>query len=47
MNFDRRRPTTPSMPSFVIIEDAVVTTPDLPATNGVVHFIDRVLMPAK
>jgi uncharacterized surface protein with fasciclin (FAS1) repeats len=33
--------------TFVTIEDAVVTTPDVPATNGVVHIIDRVLMPPK
>lgn len=33
--------------SFVTIEDAVVTQADLPATNGVVHVIDRVLMPPK
>jgi uncharacterized surface protein with fasciclin (FAS1) repeats len=31
--------------TFVTIEDAVVTQPDVPATNGVVHIIDRVLMP--
>lgn len=30
---------------FVTIEDAVVTQADVPATNGVVHLIDRVLMP--
>ena len=30
---------------FVTIEDAVVTTPDVTASNGVVHLIDRVLMP--
>src|SRR5438132_6292340 len=28
---------------FVTVEDAVVTQPDLSATNGVVHVIDRVL----
>ena len=33
--------------SFVTIEDAVVTQPDLMASNGVVHVIDRVLMPPK
>jgi uncharacterized surface protein with fasciclin (FAS1) repeats len=32
---------------FVIVEDAVVTTADVQATNGVVHLIDRVLMPPK
>lgn len=30
---------------FVTVEDAVVTQADVPATNGVVHEIDRVLMP--
>jgi uncharacterized surface protein with fasciclin (FAS1) repeats len=33
--------------SFVTVEDAVVTQADVPATNGVVHVIDRVLMPPK
>jgi uncharacterized surface protein with fasciclin (FAS1) repeats len=32
---------------FVTVEDAVVTQADLPAANGVVHVIDRVLMPPK
>ena len=31
--------------SFVTVEDAVVQSADLPASNGVVHIIDRVLMP--
>jgi len=31
--------------TFVTVEDAVVTQADVPATNGVVHIIDRVLMP--
>ncbi len=31
--------------SFVTVEDAVVQTADVAATNGVVHVIDRVLMP--
>lgn len=31
--------------TFVTIEDAVVTQPDVAVTNGVVHVIDRVLMP--
>jgi uncharacterized surface protein with fasciclin (FAS1) repeats len=31
--------------TFVTVEDAVVTTPDVKATNGVVHLIDKVLMP--
>lgn len=30
---------------FVTVEDAVVTTADVPASNGVVHLIDRVLIP--
>lgn len=33
--------------SFVTIEDAVVTQADVVATNGVVHVIDKVLMPPK
>jgi uncharacterized surface protein with fasciclin (FAS1) repeats len=33
--------------TFVTVEDAVVTTPDVEASNGVVHIIDRVLMPPK
>lgn len=33
--------------TFVTVEDAVVQTADVPATNGVVHIIDRVLMPPK
>lgn len=32
---------------FVTVEDALVTQADLPAGNGVVHVIDRVLMPPK
>jgi uncharacterized surface protein with fasciclin (FAS1) repeats len=31
--------------SFVTVEDAVVQTADISATNGVVHVVDRVLMP--
>ena len=31
--------------SFVTVEDAVVQSADVPASNGVVHIIDRVLMP--
>jgi len=31
----------------VTVEDAVVTQPDVAASNGVVHVIDRVLMPPK
>jgi len=33
--------------SYVTVEDAMVTKPDLKATNGVVHVVDRVLMPPK
>ncbi len=33
--------------SFVTVEEAVVQTADLEATNGVVHIIDRVLMPPR
>jgi uncharacterized surface protein with fasciclin (FAS1) repeats len=33
--------------SFVTVEDAVVTVADVPASNGVIHVIDRVLMPPK
>jgi len=31
----------------VTVEDAVVTLPDIAASNGVVHVIDRVLLPPK
>jgi uncharacterized surface protein with fasciclin (FAS1) repeats len=31
--------------AFVTVEDAVVTTADVNASNGVVHIIDRVLVP--
>lgn len=33
--------------NVVTIEDATTVTPDIAATNGVVHVIDRVLMPPK
>lgn len=33
--------------SFVTIEDALVTQPNVDASNGVVHVIDKVLMPPK
>jgi uncharacterized surface protein with fasciclin (FAS1) repeats len=33
--------------TFVTVEDAVVQQADVAATNGVVHIIDRVLMPPK
>lgn len=32
---------------FVTVEDAMVQTADIPATNGVVHIVDRVLMPPR
>jgi uncharacterized surface protein with fasciclin (FAS1) repeats len=32
---------------ILTVEDAVVTEADVPASNGVVHVIDRVLMPPK
>lgn len=32
---------------FITVEDAVVTQADVAASNGVVHVIDRVLMPPK
>jgi uncharacterized surface protein with fasciclin (FAS1) repeats len=32
---------------FVTVDEAVVTGADLPATNGVVHIVDRVLMPPR
>jgi uncharacterized surface protein with fasciclin (FAS1) repeats len=32
---------------FVTVEDAMVTKADVGATNGVVHVIDRVLMPPR
>jgi uncharacterized surface protein with fasciclin (FAS1) repeats len=32
---------------FVTVEDAMVQTPDIDATNGVVHKVDRVLMPPR
>jgi len=32
---------------FVTVEDAMVQTADIVATNGVVHIVDRVLMPPK
>ena len=31
--------------TFVTVEDAVVQAADVSATNGVVHIVDRVLMP--
>jgi uncharacterized surface protein with fasciclin (FAS1) repeats len=33
--------------TFVTVDDAVVTQADLTASNGVVHVIDRVLMPPR
>jgi uncharacterized surface protein with fasciclin (FAS1) repeats len=31
----------------VTVENAIVTRPDLTATNGVVHVVDSVLLPPK
>jgi len=31
--------------STVMVNDATVTTPDIPASNGVIHVIDKVLLP--
>lgn len=33
--------------TFVTVEDAVVQQPDVAATNGVIHIIDKVLLPPK
>ena len=33
--------------TFVTVEDALVTQADVNATNGVIHVIDKVLMPPK
>jgi uncharacterized surface protein with fasciclin (FAS1) repeats len=33
--------------TVVTVEDAIVTQPDVAASNGIVHVIDRVLMPPK
>ena len=33
--------------SFVTVGDAVVTSPNIAATDGVVHIVDRVLMPPR
>lgn len=32
---------------FVTADEAVITTPDVRASNGVVHIVDKVLMPPK
>ena len=31
--------------TFVTVEDAVVTSPDVSASNGVIHIVDKVLLP--
>ncbi len=33
--------------TFVTVEDALVTQADVGATNGVIHIIDKVLMPPR
>jgi uncharacterized surface protein with fasciclin (FAS1) repeats len=33
--------------SFITVEEATVVQPDMAATNGAVHIIDRVLAPPK
>ena len=33
--------------NYVTVENAIVTRPDLTATNGVVHVVDSVLLPPK
>jgi uncharacterized surface protein with fasciclin (FAS1) repeats len=33
--------------TFVTVDDAVVTSADVAATNGVVHIVDRVLLPPR
>ena len=33
--------------TFVTADEAVVTTPDVRASNGVVHIVDKVLMPPR
>ena len=37
--------TTGSTAGYASVEDALVTQADLSGTNGVVHVVDRVLMP--
>lgn len=39
--------TTGSTAGYASVEDALVTQADLSGTNGVVHVVDRVLMPPK
>jgi uncharacterized surface protein with fasciclin (FAS1) repeats len=31
--------------TFLTVEEALVTTPDIRATNGVIHIVDKVLIP--
>ena len=31
--------------TFVTVEEAVITTPDIAASNGVIHIVDKVLIP--
>jgi uncharacterized surface protein with fasciclin (FAS1) repeats len=33
--------------TFVTVEEAVVTRPDMRASNGVIHIVDRVLIPPR
>jgi len=35
----------PRAGTYVTVEDAMVVRADLPASNGVVHLVDRVLLP--
>lgn len=35
----------PRAGTYVTVEDAMVVSADLPASNGVAHVVDRVLLP--